>query len=219
MSFWFPKRRYSAVALFSQDLEHVLLIHKQKPAWQAGKANFPGGKVDAGETPEQALVRELEEELGIRLFVRQNRTLSLTPEAKEYLPGIRAAFNDLRLATDRLLRKDDGNVLTVSTLASLAAAGLPVMTTIERPSSSESSSDLTAVRPLTPYPITTVWFFTLRFQFCSRIVSVPLRVRISMVVDGEMRRIALITSLRDHSRGSPPAAADRIWTGGGQRFR
>src|ERR1043166_228438 len=69
-------------------------------------------------------IRRLEEELGVRLFVRQNRTLSLPPEAKEYLPGIRAAFNDLRLATDRLLRKDDGNVLTVSTLASLAAKWL-----------------------------------------------------------------------------------------------
>ena len=69
-------------------------------------------------------IRRLEEELGIRLFVRQNRALSLTPEAKEYLPGIRAAFNDLRLATDRLLRKDDGNVLTISTLASLAAKWL-----------------------------------------------------------------------------------------------
>ena len=69
-------------------------------------------------------IRRLEEELGIRLFVRQNRTLSLTAEAREYLPGIRAAFNDLRLATDRLLRKDDGNVLTVSTLASLAAKWL-----------------------------------------------------------------------------------------------
>src|SRR5256884_5639254 len=69
-------------------------------------------------------IRRLEEELGIRLFIRQNRTLSLTPEAREYLPGIRAAFNDLRLATDRLLRKDDDHVLTVSTLASLGAKWL-----------------------------------------------------------------------------------------------
>ena len=69
-------------------------------------------------------IRRLEEELGIRLFVRQNRTLSLTPEARDYLPGVRAAFNDLRLATDRLLRKDDDKVLTVSTLASLAAKWL-----------------------------------------------------------------------------------------------
>jgi LysR family glycine cleavage system transcriptional activator len=69
-------------------------------------------------------IRRLEEELGVRLFVRQNRALALTPEARDYLPGIRAAFNDLRLATDRLLRRDDDHVLTVSTLASLAAKWL-----------------------------------------------------------------------------------------------
>jgi LysR family glycine cleavage system transcriptional activator len=69
-------------------------------------------------------IKRLEQELGVRLFVRQNRALSLTPEARDYLPGIRAAFNDLRLATDRLLRKDDNRVLTVSTLASLAAKWL-----------------------------------------------------------------------------------------------
>jgi LysR family glycine cleavage system transcriptional activator len=69
-------------------------------------------------------IRRLEEELGVRLFIRQNRALALTPKARDYLPGIRAAFNDLRLATDRLLHKDHDNVLTVSTLASLAAKWL-----------------------------------------------------------------------------------------------
>jgi LysR family transcriptional regulator, glycine cleavage system transcriptional activator len=69
-------------------------------------------------------IKRLEEELGVRLFIRQNRSLALTPEAQDYLPGIRAAFNDLRLATDRLLRKDDDHVLTVSTIASLAAKWL-----------------------------------------------------------------------------------------------
>jgi LysR family glycine cleavage system transcriptional activator len=69
-------------------------------------------------------IRRLEEELGIRLFIRKNRALALTPQARDYLPGVRAAFNDLRLATDRLLRKDDDNVLTISTLASHAAKWL-----------------------------------------------------------------------------------------------
>ncbi|MBV9456699.1 MAG: transcriptional regulator GcvA [Bradyrhizobium sp.] len=69
-------------------------------------------------------IRRLEEELGIRLFIRKNRALALTAQARDYLPGVRAAFNDLRLATDRLLRKDDDKVLTVSTLASLAAKWL-----------------------------------------------------------------------------------------------
>jgi LysR family glycine cleavage system transcriptional activator len=69
-------------------------------------------------------IRRLEEELGVRLFIRQNRALALTAEAAQYLPGVRAAFNDLRFATDQLLRKDNENVLTVSTLASLAAKWL-----------------------------------------------------------------------------------------------
>src|SRR5881397_2451533 len=69
-------------------------------------------------------IKRLEEELGVRLFVRQNRALTLTPQAQDYLPGIRAAFNDLRLATDRLKRRDNDHVLTVSTLASLAAKWL-----------------------------------------------------------------------------------------------
>jgi LysR family transcriptional regulator, glycine cleavage system transcriptional activator len=69
-------------------------------------------------------IKRLEEELGLRLFIRKNRALALTPKAKDYLPGVRAAFNDLRLATDRLLRKDDDNVVTISTLSSLAAKWL-----------------------------------------------------------------------------------------------
>ena len=69
-------------------------------------------------------IKRLEEELGLPLFVRKNRALALTPKARDYLPGVRAAFNDLRLATDRLLRKDEDNVLTVSTLASHAAKWL-----------------------------------------------------------------------------------------------
>src|SRR5215475_2878240 len=69
-------------------------------------------------------IRRLEEDLGLRLFIRKNRALALTAKAKDYLPGVRAAFNDLRLATDRLMRKDNDNVLTISTLASLAAKWL-----------------------------------------------------------------------------------------------
>ncbi|MEN3289896.1 MAG: LysR family transcriptional regulator, glycine cleavage system transcriptional activator [Bradyrhizobium sp.] len=69
-------------------------------------------------------IKRLEDELGIPLFVRNNRSLALTPQARDYLPLVRAAFDDLRLATERLVRKNDGKVLTVSTLASLAAKWL-----------------------------------------------------------------------------------------------
>lgn len=69
-------------------------------------------------------IRRLEEQLGTRLFVRRNRALSLTREARDYLPSIRSAFEDLRQATARLRRPEREGVLTVSTTASLATKWL-----------------------------------------------------------------------------------------------
>ena len=44
----------------------VLVCRRRADQWHAHKWEFPGGKVEAGETPQAALLRELEEELGIR---------------------------------------------------------------------------------------------------------------------------------------------------------
>ena len=54
----------SAVALIDPD-GRVLLARRPEGKALAGLWEFPGGKVDPGETPEAALIRELKEELGI----------------------------------------------------------------------------------------------------------------------------------------------------------
>ena len=54
----------SAVALVDVD-GRVLLAQRPVGKSMAGLWEFPGGKVEDGETPEAALVRELQEELGI----------------------------------------------------------------------------------------------------------------------------------------------------------
>jgi 8-oxo-dGTP diphosphatase len=54
----------SAVGLIDTD-GRVLLARRPEGKALAGLWEFPGGKVDAGETPEAALIRELKEELGI----------------------------------------------------------------------------------------------------------------------------------------------------------
>ena len=57
----------SAVALIDRD-GRVLLAQRPEGKSMAGLWEFPGGKVEGGETPEAALVRELHEELGIETW-------------------------------------------------------------------------------------------------------------------------------------------------------
>lgn len=54
----------AAVALVDAD-RRVLIAQRPEGKSLAGLWEFPGGKIEDGETPEQALIRELEEELGI----------------------------------------------------------------------------------------------------------------------------------------------------------
>ncbi len=55
-----------AAAIFDADGQ-VLLARRPAGKPMAGLWEFPGGKVDPGETPEAALARELHEELAIRV--------------------------------------------------------------------------------------------------------------------------------------------------------
>ena len=68
-------KTYVVGFMFDIDYSHVLLIQKNRPDWMKGMLNGPGGKIEIGETPGQAMVREFREETGIaqsdwRLFCR-----------------------------------------------------------------------------------------------------------------------------------------------------
>lgn len=58
----------AACALLDAD-GRILLAQRPEGKSLAGLWEFPGGKLEAGETPEETLVRELEEELGIKTKV------------------------------------------------------------------------------------------------------------------------------------------------------
>ncbi|MEI3856121.1 MULTISPECIES: 8-oxo-dGTP diphosphatase MutT [Ensifer] len=58
----------AACALVDSD-GRILLAQRPEGKSLAGLWEFPGGKVEAGETPEETLIRELDEELGIRTKV------------------------------------------------------------------------------------------------------------------------------------------------------
>ncbi len=56
-----------AAVIYDQHKAHILIAKRPDDKHQGGKWEFPGGKVEMNESPKQALQRELDEELGIRI--------------------------------------------------------------------------------------------------------------------------------------------------------
>lgn len=54
-----------AAGIIRNPQGEIFITRRAADAHMANKWEFPGGKIEEGETPEQALVRELEEEVGI----------------------------------------------------------------------------------------------------------------------------------------------------------
>lgn len=67
---WTPTE--NAVLCFLHDDHKILMIHK-KTGLGSGKINGPGGRIESGETPEQAAVRETREETGITPSVLEQK--------------------------------------------------------------------------------------------------------------------------------------------------
>jgi len=89
--------KYVVGFVFNERRTSVVLLHKRRPAWQAGLLNGPGGMVGANETWEQAMEREFAEEAGVVVpaadwtLVAMLRS-GLTPEAAWKTPDVEVAF-------------------------------------------------------------------------------------------------------------------------------
>src|SRR6188474_1166714 len=69
-------------------------------------------------------VKALEVELGLKLFNRERQRLVITEAGRAYLIVVRDAFDRIAAGTERLLQRQSGGVLTVSTSPNFAAKWL-----------------------------------------------------------------------------------------------
>jgi len=77
-----PTREITVVAAVIRDQEdRILLTQRPDDRHMGGLWEFPGGKIDDGEAPAEALVRELDEELGIKIKVDNPLTFAVHEEA------------------------------------------------------------------------------------------------------------------------------------------
>lgn len=59
-------KTYVCGFMFNSKETHVALVEKAKPDWQRGLLNGIGGKIERGETPLMAMVREFKEETEVK---------------------------------------------------------------------------------------------------------------------------------------------------------
>lgn len=80
-----------------QGVRELLLFRRKRGETGAGLYEFPGGKIEIGESDEQALKRELEEELGLQAKVQSFIGESVFEAPSRYI-RLRAYF----VTTDRM---------------------------------------------------------------------------------------------------------------------
>lgn len=91
---------YVAGFCFSEDGEQVALIRKLNPEWQRGLLNGIGGKVEPGESPHDAMLREFEEETGARVEGWRSFCTATTEEDRLYFFTVRGDLDALHSAED-----------------------------------------------------------------------------------------------------------------------
>ncbi|MBD2810196.1 NUDIX domain-containing protein [Xenorhabdus sp. Vera] len=86
--------KYVTGFMFSKDKKHVSLISKLQPSWQNGKINGIGGKIEIGETPQQAMAREFSEEAGIETHPDQWKLFTVLNRPNVYQVNFLYTYDD-----------------------------------------------------------------------------------------------------------------------------
>jgi 8-oxo-dGTP diphosphatase len=93
-------QEYVTGFLFTSDKRHVVLIRKNKPEWQKGCWNGVGGKIEAGEMPLEAMIREFKEETDMDVSEWKEFAVLESSDFKVYFFSSNAILPEVHTVTD-----------------------------------------------------------------------------------------------------------------------
>ena len=102
--------------IITSDFERVTLIKKIKPEWQKDKLNGIGGKIEKGEYPFQAMVRETKEETGIETTMLDWNSMGESEEGYDWRCFFLCCVNDTVPKTMEAEEVAQYNVSDIDTL-------------------------------------------------------------------------------------------------------
>lgn len=104
-----PRRRCSAGLLLCDDRGHVLLV---KPAYRT-EWMIPGGIVEAGETPAEAAIREVQEETGLTVCLTALLCIDIVPSQGGFSESVHFLFAGAVDYISHPARADGNEILQV----------------------------------------------------------------------------------------------------------
>lgn len=113
--------------MLNSDLNTVVLVRKARPAWQAGKLNGVGGRVEVGETYPQAMVREFGEETGVHTLENEWVMFGRI-EGPNYVVYLFRAVNDEAVESARTRTDEEVRVLCTGMLSDGSLIQVPNLT-------------------------------------------------------------------------------------------
>jgi 8-oxo-dGTP pyrophosphatase MutT (NUDIX family) len=79
---------YTIGILFDTDFKRVALILKNRPQWQEGKFNFPGGHIEEDEDPIECVIREFKEECNLITYIEDWKYIGKITNKYKYFVDI-----------------------------------------------------------------------------------------------------------------------------------
>jgi 8-oxo-dGTP diphosphatase len=132
---------YTIGIYFNSSFEKVVLMLKNRPEWQRGKYNFPGGHVETGETGFECVSREFKEECGVTIPVEDWKHIATMFNMSSYVVDIYTAIEYLTHGTIKTMEDQPVSWCEINNLPYNVISNIPWITRFAKNYWSQGNAD------------------------------------------------------------------------------